>query len=455
MVINMKKLIVPLIFMMFMLSGCYDEMEPDNIAYVTAVGIDTADDDTYNFTIQFAKTAQISGGASEEGGKGGDIVENIIVQAPSLYTAINWGNHIISKNLSMAHIKLFVFSEEVAKNGVRNITETIVRSQEIRPNIYFAVARDKASEYLINVKPVIEINPAKYYQLLFEQNNYGGIPRNASYDFVLYQNIPEKQNVLPLVGTVKDKSEQKEGSGENGQAGSGDEAQAGGMSEGGEKEGEGDGGGESEKNVKNANQPNAPINENKFEYKSKNYLAGEIGVEVKNKSEAIGMAIFKGDKLVGYMGSTESLIYNILTGDYNTGYLTFKIDGVDIPMTIKAELEEKPHTEYDIDNNSATIKLEIEGDFVSMASEGYTENIIEEFEKQASKEFNDAAEQFLQRTRDEFNSDIIGIGSKTKLLFLTEDEYKSLNWEEKYKTIKFKVDSKFKIRRTGLTARDQ
>ena len=65
----------------------------------------------------------------------------------------------------------------------------------------------KASEYLKNVKPIIEINPAKYYQLLFEKNNYGGIPKNPSYNFIFNQETNNPENVLPVVGVIKEKQD--------------------------------------------------------------------------------------------------------------------------------------------------------------------------------------------------------------------------------------------------------
>ena len=53
-----------------LLTGCTGK-EPNEIAYVVALGIDSTDDDNYKITIQYANTTQISGGASESGGKSG------------------------------------------------------------------------------------------------------------------------------------------------------------------------------------------------------------------------------------------------------------------------------------------------------------------------------------------------------------------------------------------------
>ena len=104
----MKKLLF-IIPIALMLSAC-SYTEPNDIAYVVAVGFDKADDKNLDITLQFAKPTQISGGASQEGGKGGDIVENMVIRAPNIYSAINVANNILSKKFSLSHTKLIVFS---------------------------------------------------------------------------------------------------------------------------------------------------------------------------------------------------------------------------------------------------------------------------------------------------------------------------------------------------------
>ena len=103
-----------------LICGCADSNEPNNIAYVTAVGIDRSKNnkENYDITFQIAKPTQISGGASEEGGKGGEIIQNITVEAPTIYAGIETANFIISKMISLSHVKLFVFSEEIAREGI-------------------------------------------------------------------------------------------------------------------------------------------------------------------------------------------------------------------------------------------------------------------------------------------------------------------------------------------------
>ena len=158
-----------------LLTGCTGK-EPNEIAYVVALGIDSTDDDNYKITIQYANTTQISGGASESGGKAGsEIVDNVTIEAPNIYAGVGLANNIVSKSFSMSHAKLIVFSKEIAEKGVKDMIETLVRSEEIRPDVFIAVANTTANDYLTSVNPEMEVNPAQYYQLIYQKNQLVGI----------------------------------------------------------------------------------------------------------------------------------------------------------------------------------------------------------------------------------------------------------------------------------------
>ena len=59
--------IILLLSLLIQLTGCYDYKEPDEIAYIVAVGVDKGDtQNAYNFTIQFERTSKITGGGGEE-----------------------------------------------------------------------------------------------------------------------------------------------------------------------------------------------------------------------------------------------------------------------------------------------------------------------------------------------------------------------------------------------------
>ena len=186
-----------------LLTGCTGK-EPNEIAYVVALGIDSTDDDNYKITIQYANTTQISGGASESGGKAGsEIVDNVTIEAPNIYAGVGLANNIVSKSFSMSHAKLIVFSKEIAEKGVKDMIETLVRSEEIRPDLFIAVANTTANDYLTSVNPEMEVNPAQYYQLIYQKNQLVGIPDGQLREFFTGLYTDNYDSILPVAGVIE------------------------------------------------------------------------------------------------------------------------------------------------------------------------------------------------------------------------------------------------------------
>ena len=187
-----------------LLTGCTGK-EPNEIAYVVALGIDSTDDDNYKITIQYANTTQISGGASESGGKAGsEIVDNVTIEAPNIYAGVGLANNIVSKSFSMSHAKLIVFSKEIAEKGVKDMIETLVRSEEIRPDVFIAVANTTANDYLTAVNPEMEVNPAQYYQLIYQKNQLVGIPDGQLREFFTGLYTDNYDSILPIAGVIEE-----------------------------------------------------------------------------------------------------------------------------------------------------------------------------------------------------------------------------------------------------------
>ena len=425
-----------IVISLFTLSGCVGK-EPNEIAYVVALGIDSAENNNYKITIQYANPTQISGGTSEEGGKAGsEIVGNIVVEAPNIYSAIGLANQIESKNFSLSHAKLIVFSKEVAEKGLKDITETFIRSEELRPDVYLAVALGEASEYLTSVKPVMEVNPAKYYQLIFDKNNLVGIAEGVAKNFFFGIETGDYDSLLPIAGVI------------------GGEEESGGQSGGGSSEG-GSSQGESEKPQKNTKQQEAPMNESGFEYKMRDYVAGQSAIELKSKSEAMGSAIFKGDKMVGMMGSIQTEIFKLLEYDYKYSYITLYNEKTpDNPVTVKSTQERCPKYDIDINNKKINIELFIESDIYSLPSDYNIESDIENFEKNSEKYIEEACEKFMTEFLQNYDCDIFRLNEKCKKQFLTNAEYDEFKKNVDYSDFDVDIKANFKIRRTGLVVRE-
>ena len=407
----------------FLLSSCVGE-EPNDIGYITALGIDKAEDG-YNYTIQFANPTKISGGASESGGTGGDIVENLVVEAPTVYSALSHADSIVSKDLSLSHAKIIVVSEEIAKDGLSEITDVVARTNDIRPDIYIAIAED-AGEYLEGVKPVVELNPVKYYQLTYENKKGGPVPQNNAGEFYMAYTSGDRDCALPLAGVAGGEKEKSDTDAGTGEEGSQDQSPS--------------------KNDKNKNAK--PV-EGGYGRGTKNYMPGEAGVEVKNKSETMGIAVFRGDTYIGKLGSSDADIYNILMGEISNSKATFYDEyNPDTPITMSLEEKRSPQFEIDRANKKVLIKLMLEAELLSIPEKHKNSP---EIDVRAGEMIDEATEKFLKKVYNEMGSDLLGIRGRFKQFFLSNQTYREYVKAFDPKDWQFEVSTELAIKRTGMT----
>lgn len=410
--------------MSLFLTSCLGE-EPNDIAYITALGIDK-EENGFKYTIQFANPTKISGGASEQGGSGGNIVENITVEGPTIYSGLNSADAIVSKDLSLAHAKIIVVSEEIAREGLAGFVEVISRNNDIRPDVYLTVSQD-AGEYLESVKPVIELNPVKYYQLTYENKKGGPLPQNDAADFFMAVTSGDVDCPLPLSGVagIKEKNQ-------NTDAGSQE----------GEKE---------EKSEENKKSEEAKINQENFQKGTKNYYAGEAGLKIKNKSETLGLAVFKGDKYVDKLGGTDALLYNILTNDTRDTEIVFQMKGEPLPITVRVDEKNKPNFIIDRNEKRVVIEVKLEGELISAPKVDGKSRTVEGREKECGEYISLACNDFLKRVYNEMGVDILGIKGKIKQQFLTNKSYEQYIKSFNTKEWTLNVETNFSIKRAGMT----
>lgn len=399
-----------------LLSGCYDKNEPNDLVYATAVGIDVRTDNNYNITLQYARVFEINSG-SESGESEANILDTVTVSAPSIYSAVSLANHIISKQFVLSHVKLIVFSKEAAENGVADFAEVMMRSDELRPHTFMAVSADSAEDYLKSVKPSIEINPIKYYELVYNNQHSAYIPKFDNVSLCFYNDGVVRDVVMPVASRV--------------------------------------GNGEDEKFAVGT-QKNSDFDSD-FEYKLKNYIAGELVRDSKNPSEVLGMAIFNRDKLVGFGGSIETELYNMLSGDFTLNYTAFRESATGKAVTVKLEQAQKPklYVDTSAEYPLAKIRIYLEGEFLGLPSECINETDLTGFETETAKTIKNASEKFLNRMRDDYSSDVLGLGIAAKRNFLTYKAFEDYDWKSKYNNILFDVDVDFKLRRTGQIFRNK
>ncbi len=214
------KALLPAILCVFLLCGCFDDKEIDETAYIIAIGIDCAGESDYKYTFQFSAPLAMSGGGDEGGSKkevsdddpnaiadsGNPGVHNVIIKAADFYVAKNMLNNFLSKNIDMSHLKIIVFSPEVDRSGYVSHSQMFLHEREVRPHTCLAVAERSAEEFIRSVNPELEVNTAKYYELMSLRSNNVYAPVKMLRDFADSSGETGKDAVLPIARISKYKS---------------------------------------------------------------------------------------------------------------------------------------------------------------------------------------------------------------------------------------------------------
>lgn len=167
---NQAKFIFLIFLLPLFLNGCYDRFELDNLAYVIAIGVDKGSgDNNLDITYQIAIPVKITGESSETGK---DTYTTYTVSAPSLSLANTLVNTKVSKGINLSHVKLIVYSEEMARADLSGHVNVFISNSNIRPRAALSICKGTAKNFLENISPKLEASPSRYYELLFSTYNY-------------------------------------------------------------------------------------------------------------------------------------------------------------------------------------------------------------------------------------------------------------------------------------------
>ena len=390
------------------ITSCYSARETDEMAYVTSIGVDrgVANKIRYSFHIPLMKGE--SGGASQNIGGSKGIEDTVFtVDAPSFFTAVNMLNTTISRRLNFVHVKYIVFSEDAIKDNFMEITVgALFRFREIRKSIKMMVVRGDAQDFLDEINPVIGSMLSKYQETLIQQSDETGFfPVSRAYDVYNALKSHYVQPITILAGLNNFESFKREG--------------------------------------EKWDKAPEPIP----------YLAGEIPRQGGSKIEFMGSVIFNGPKMVGTLNGFETRVLLMIKGQAKR--LVFVKEDPLNPgkvLTIDMKQRREPKVEVSFDEGSPVIdlKLELEGDYLTIQSgveyeKEETRNLLEEsMEKELKIGVNTLIEKCIS-----LNSDVFGFGYEAAGNFRTIQEFESYNWKANFKDAKVNTQVNFRVKRPG------
>jgi spore germination protein KC len=401
-------------------TGCYDRRELDELAYPIAIGFDKGEGEFLRMSLQIVVPTKVSGGG--EGGGGGETggmgsVSVMTVETPTIYSGLNMVNTYVSKQLNLSHVKAIIFSEELAMEGIEKYINAISRGREFRGTAYVLVAKgtgNSAEKFIREVKPELESNPAKYYEMVLSAYGYTGFTPDATLMSFYWNMTSYTIQPIAVLANVN-QFEQSE---------------------------------------------DITLEYSTYKQKGRDYplsgdfTAGDMPKVGNLKTEVMGMAVFDGARMVGKMDGEETSYHLMVEGKYGYSYITVpdpEVKDLFVLLNMRQNRQPKKRVEMIGDNPQIEIDIKLEADILSIQSGINYESIekIGVLEKSIEDFIKKGIERMLKRTAEEFGSDTLGIGETIKRKFLTWKQWTDFDWIQKYRNSSFTVNVDVKIRRPG------
>lgn len=385
-----RALTILLILSLMSLTGCWSRKELNDLALVMALGIDLVPEG-------YAVTAQVlnpSEAGNQKGASSGSLpVVTYKSVGRTVPDALQRMLSMTPRMLYLSHIRVLVLGEALARSGVSNALDFISRDHQLRTDFFLLVAKNSSASKILEIVTPFEHIPANslYSSILVSHKKWAATGKVTLQQFITEL---ERGGSNPIMSGV-----QLYGDTDNG---------------------------ESAKNVQS--------------------------ISPKTLIQHAGIAVFKKDKLVGWLGEPLSKSVNYTLNDVDStvgnvpgpdgGTAGFIVYRADTSMDIK--LNDQGQPEF-------TVRLNIEANLTTV--EGTLDlnkpSSIEDIEKNLEKRFNDRMASDIREIQQKYNSDIFGFGEALHRKYpKVWKDYRD-HWADTFKTVKINVQSKVAIRRIG------
>lgn len=148
------------LFFFLFLSGCWNQKELTDLAFVMSMGIDKGENHTFDVSFQLVNPGNVSTG--QNGGGQGLPIAVYKSSGDTLTAAARNATKKVSRRLYYAHTNLLVISEEVAKDKklLLNIFDALERDPEFRTTTDIVISRYSTAEEIVTTLTILDKLPA-------------------------------------------------------------------------------------------------------------------------------------------------------------------------------------------------------------------------------------------------------------------------------------------------------
>lgn len=377
---------------MFILSGCWDQVELNDIGIVSGIAIEKGENSKYRLTVEVINAAELS----KQGAQGNTPVVAYSVEGNSISELTVKVGKGLARIPIYSHTRVVVIDEQVAKEGLLEFLDFLERTAEIRNDFNIFISKGvRASDVIAVTDPVQKIPGIKMHnQAQSFSKEWGGDPNVRLTDFV--RALTSKgSNPVAQVVTI-------EGNPSMG------------------------------KSVEN----------NKEVVSSANVVLDGLGV-------------FEYDKLIGIMPIEDVRNY-VWTQELKRTALTIPCQEKDRYIDIQViGSKTKRDVQYKNDRLTINIRIDGESKLRGTQCSKDLKKIstFETYQKYTNKEVSRMVEDFIKKVQSEYHVDIFGFGEALKRQDYQAFKKLQNKWDEVFTEAEVSVTAEIHLRRSGIRNR--
>ncbi|MDR6549238.1 Ger(x)C family spore germination protein [Paenibacillus qinlingensis] len=157
-----RGLLFALVPSLLMLTGCWDRIEVNDVALITGAAIDKVGPNTILLSVQiFVPRTSSNNGMGGQGANVGNQA-SIVTSATgeNIPDALSHIQEKLPRKLFWGHAEVFIFSEDIAKDGIRDEIDYLMRAPQPRERAYMYVTKGKARQ-MLTTQSFLERNSAE------------------------------------------------------------------------------------------------------------------------------------------------------------------------------------------------------------------------------------------------------------------------------------------------------
>ncbi|GLX67929.1 Ger(x)C family spore germination protein [Paenibacillus glycanilyticus] len=376
-------------------TGCWDQVELNRASMITGLALEKGNHMKYKVTFEIVNALETD---PNKGGKGGTPTAIFTKEGNSIAEAVSRLNESQERYPILAHVRVIVIDEKLAREGINQFMDVLQRNRYIREDVLVLVGKGApASDFLRTVYARGQYASYKIQtQVEMYRKLFGGIPRSHLYD-VAQAILTDGRTLMLGAITISGELEKSE---------------------------------------------------------SLDAIKTIYPVAI---VKLAGAAVFKGDKLIGYLNNERTRMV-MLASDYVSTSL-FSIPGPGGKPTSSGAVAVQfyhmhSRMKVKMDGQKPSFKLHVEGDgkltSVDRSIKLTTVKGYEELEHLTSNYVNEQIQETFEYVQKELGVDVFGFGQHYYRYHFQKFKPLAEEWDSLFTTANLEVSSSFTVRRPDL-----